>query len=154
MTNEEHERLIAAVSKAVDWVCADHFPLHEAKRKYGAGALDYVVAIGMFAHVAHMVGRESLDKRLPNLMEGSVLMLGTFASLACAHPAIKIPKSMAFDKSQMWLAWMSSTPKMINAALDKVLALMAGTGGITGVDSELADLIASPRMSWASRGDA
>lgn len=154
MTNQDHEKLLAAVSKAVDWVCADHFPLHEAKRKYGAGALDYAVALGMFSHVAHLVGQETPGERIPHLLEGSVLMLGTFVSLACAHPAIKIPESMPFDKSQLWLAWMSATPRMINAALDKVLELMAGTGGITGIDGELADLLASPRMSWASRGDA
>lgn len=153
MTNEDHGKLLAAVGKAVDWVGEDTFKLHKIRLTKGVGSLDYAVAIGLHAQVAY-IAQQHEQSRMPNLMAGSFLSLATFVSLACAHPVIQIPKSMPYDKSQLWLAWSTATPNEVTAAIDRVLELLGAGTGITGVDADLADLMESPRMSWASRGDA
>lgn len=155
MTNDDHEQLLAAVGKAVDWVGEDAFSLHKVRLTEGVGSLDYAVAIGLYAQVAY-IGHQHLSERGPlrNLMAGSFLSLATFISLACAHPIIKIPKSMPYDKSQLWLAWATAEPEKINGALDKVLDLLDENSGVVKLDGEVADLLASPRFSPASRGDA
>jgi hypothetical protein len=155
MTNEDHEQLLAAVGRAVDWIGAKDFALHEARLTHGVGSLDYAVAIGLYAQVAYIGQRHLIERgQLRNIMAGSIMSLATFVSLACAHPMIKIPKSMPYDKSQLWLAWATAEPEKVNAALDKVLDLLGENSGVVKLDGELADLLASPRFSPASHGDA